>query len=75
MTEKAKTRTLTIKIHDVSLDKRWFGSRISFMEYGDKIGPAKKAVLILDDPSDVGYIRDKLDDLENYWKSRLGIKP
>lgn len=69
-----RCRTLSVKIHDVQTEKRWAQSRLTIMEYGDTSGPAKKVFIRIEDPSDLTYIRTALDEIENYWRERLGVK-
>jgi hypothetical protein len=69
----SKTRTLTVKIHDATIEKGWSNSKLSLIEYGDQ-GSIKKAVIKIESPSDLSYIRERLNEIEDYWKGQLGVK-
>ena len=66
-----KKRKLTVKIHDTSIDKSWSNSALHVVEYGTG-GVNKEVVIKIDEPSDLSYLRDRLNEIEAYWKGRLG---
>jgi len=74
MAKQMNKHSITIKIHDVRLEKGWSDSKLLIEQYGEGIGYWKRATILIESPSDLSYIRERLDEIEAYWKSRLGIK-
>jgi hypothetical protein len=68
----SKKRTLTVQLDDMKVNTGWSDSEIRFQEYRSGcIGPQKECVVKLRSPSDVSYIRDRLDEVEAYWRKQI----
>lgn len=60
-----KKRTLTVQVGHASARKSWRDAAL-VVEHADK-----KAVIQINDPWELRYLRMQLDLIEEHWKSRL----
>lgn len=60
-----KTRTLTVGVGHAHVKKGWAKSALVVEVSG------RKAVIEINDPWELKYLRVQLDEIEQYWKSRL----
>lgn len=60
-----KTRTLTVGVGAAHVRKAWGKSSVVIESNN------RRAVIEITDPYDLKYLRMQLDEIEEYWKSRL----
>jgi hypothetical protein len=66
-----KTRTMTLGVFVVDARKSWGKAALVFVDSRNDI--RRKAVIEITGPSDLNYLRERLDEIENDWKKRLGV--
>lgn len=66
-----KTRTMKLKIENIECSTGWASSALTFIDYRGENEMPRKVILAIEDPSDVRYIRRRLDEIEAYWRKTL----
>lgn len=68
--KKLRERKISMVFHVCKVEKSWADSSIEFRQRdfsrGDRV-----AVIKIDGPSDIQYIRNQLNEIELHWKSLL----
>lgn len=72
---KTKHKTMSVFIHNATVTTGWRDASIAFEQYADG-SVMKKAVLLINGPNDIAYIRDQCNQIESYWRRQLeALKP
>lgn len=68
----SKKQITTVQIDDVTVTTSWMNAAIRVQEFKSGIiGPAKECVIKIREPSDLSYLRDRLDEIEAHWRKEL----
>lgn len=68
----SKKQITTVSIDDVIVTHSWMSAALRVQEFKSGVtGPAKECVIKIREPSDIGYLRDRLDQIEAHWRREL----
>lgn len=67
-----KTRSMAIRLGSLEVSTSWANSTLTFVDYRNA-AITRKVILSIEDPGDIEYIRDRLSEIEAYWRKRLGV--
>lgn len=70
MSDEKRTRHLTLGVFFVKAETSWNEAALIFEDRTGVTAPRKVTVLI-DRPSDIAYIRERLDNIEAAWRKEL----
>lgn len=69
-TQEKRVRHLSLRVFYCKAQTSWNESALVFEDNtGD--GAQKKVTLVIERPSDIAYIRERLQDVENAWRKEL----
>lgn len=72
--KQPKQRTMTVGVYHCEVYKSWGALTIAFVD--NRGEQRRKVVIEIERPCDIAYIRERLDEIEQFWRSELeSIKP
>lgn len=66
---KRKRQTITVAISQIEVSTAWGASKLTVDDNCAR--KAKRAIIVIERPSDIVYLREHLNKIEAFWRAEL----
>jgi hypothetical protein len=70
---RPRPRRTRIATHLVQADARWSDSTLLFRQWDGK--GWQEVIITISNPSELRYVRGRLNEIEQGWRKQLGVTP
>lgn len=67
---KQRTRSMRLAVHEAKKEGTWGDTKLVLIDYGNR-DSTKRVTIDIYGPTDIRYLREKLDQIEAYWRQCL----